>query len=226
MATPRDSEHCCLGLLRQRSLWVPTWKGCLLTALLLGIMVYGSLHGIHPFLAVNEPVKAEVLVVEAWVPDYILKQGLDLSIADDCRYLLLTGGTVRSEINPEPGDTYARMAMKRLQRISKDLEKVRSVPSPNAERDRTYASAIAVRDWLAKEGVEVRCLNVMTMGPHGRRSRLMFEKAFGPEVEIGILSGRSREYDPAHWWRSSEGVKEILSEGAAYLYARFLFGWG
>jgi len=42
-------------------------------------------------------------------------------------------------------------------------------------------------------------------------------------VEIGILSGRNREYDPQHWWRSSEGVKEVLSEGAAYLYARFLF---
>ena len=225
---PQPDHACrrCFGLLRRRSLWVPTWKGCLLAFLAAGLLLCILLCRVHAFLAVNEPVKAEVLVVEAWVPDYILKQGLDLSIADDCRYLLLTGGTVRSEINPEPGDTYARMAMKRLQRISKDLEKVRSVPSPNAERDRTYASAIAVRDWLAKERVEVRRLNVMTMGPHGRRSRLLFEKAFGPEVEIGILSGRSREYDPAHWWRSSEGVKEILSEGAAYFYARFLFGWG
>lgn len=195
----------------------------MLAVLLLGLLAYGALRGIHPFLAVNEPVAAEILVVEAWVPDYTLKQGLDLSRSEGCRFLLLAGGIVRSEIHPEPGDTYARVAMKRLQRISKDLENVRAVPSIDVERDRTYALAIAVREWLVTEGVAVKRLNVMTVGTHARRSRLMFEKAFGPEVEIGILSGRSREYDPAHWWRSSEGVREIISESAAYFYARFLF---
>ncbi|RYY54021.1 MAG: hypothetical protein EOO05_20620 [Chitinophagaceae bacterium] len=39
----------------------------------------------------------------------------------------------------------------------------------------------------------------------------------------GLLSIPDREYDAGHWWRYSEGVKEVLSEGAAYLYARFLF---
>ena len=209
--------------MQKRLLWLPTWRGWLLLLALAVLVTYVVLRGIHPFLAVNEPVKAEVLVVEAWIPDYIVKQGLDLSRDGSCRYLLLTGGTVENEIDPEPDDTYAHMAMQRLQRITKDLEKVRAVPSPEVHRDRTYASALAVRKWLAAEGIELKKLNVMTMGPHARRSRLMFEKAFGPAVEIGILSGRSREYDPQHWWRSSEGVKEVLSEGAAYLYARFLF---
>jgi hypothetical protein len=187
------------------------------------LLAYGALRWVHPFLAVNEPVVSDVLVVEAWVPDYTLKQGLDLSRAENCRYLLLTGGMVRSEIDPEPGDTYAHMAMKRLKRITKDLEKVRVVASPETDRDRTYSSAVAVRKWLAAEGIEVKRLNVMTMGAHGRRSRLMFEEAFGSGVEIGVICGRSREYDSVRWWHSSEGVKEILSEGAAYFYARFLF---
>lgn len=215
-----------MGLVRRRNIWVPTWKGLLITGSLLVLFAIGVLYGIYPFLAVNRPVKAEVIVVEAWVPDYVLKQGLDLSRDEQCRYLLLTGGTVRSEIDPEPDDTYAYMAMQRLRRITKELANVRVVPSPEVDRDRTYSSAVAVRKWLAAEGVEVKNLNVLTMGPHARRSRLMFEEAFGPGVEIGILSGRDREYNPEHWWRSSEGVKEVLSESAAYFYARFLFRAG
>lgn len=212
-----------MGLVRRCQLWVPTWKGVLFAGLTGVLLAYWALRASHPFLAVNAPVEAEVLVVEAWVPDYILKQGLDLSRAGNCRYLLLTGGTVRSEIDPEPDDTYAHMAMTRLQRITTDLERVKVIASPEPDRDRTYSSAVAVRKWLTEKGFEVNRLNVLTVGPHARRSRLMFEHAFGSGVEIGIISGRSREYDAEHWWRYSEGVKEVLSEGAAYLYARFLF---
>jgi hypothetical protein len=38
-----------------------------------------------------------------------------------------------------------------------------------------------------------------------------------------VIAVEDREYDPARWWRYSEGVKEVISEGAGYLYARFFF---
>ena len=66
-------------------------------------------------------------------------------------------------------------------------------------------------------------LDLATLGPHARRSRLLYEKAFGPQVKIGIVALVNREYDPAHWWRTSEGVREVIGEGIAYMYARFLF---
>ncbi|MCX6873277.1 MAG: YdcF family protein [Verrucomicrobia bacterium] len=188
---------------------------------------YAALHRIHRFLAPDRPVSSDILVVEGWVPDYALKRGLDLSVEQKSRYLLLAGGTVRGEVNPEPGDTYANMAMKRLKRIGGDQPHVHPVPSPELtsepERDRTYGSALAVKKWLKEQGVSVRSINVLTMGTHARRSRLLFQEAFGPEVEVGVIAIRDREYDPRVWWRYSEGVKEVLSEGAAYLYARFLF---
>jgi hypothetical protein len=199
--------------------------------LVLGFLAgYGGLRGIHPFLAPNRPVKSDILVVEGWVPDYALKRGLDLSVEGNCRWLLLAGGTVRGEVNPEPGDTYAHMAMKRLKRIGGDLPHVHPVPGPELlpqpERDRTYGSAVAVREWLKEQGVSARSINVLTKGPHARRSRLLFEKAFGPEVEVGVIAIPDREYDPRVWWQFSEGVKEVLSEGAGYLYARLLFDPG
>lgn len=217
----------CLGLLRRRQILLPSWRGWLLLVVLGILAGYAGMRGIHPFLAPDRPVESDILVVEGWVPDYALKQGLDLSVEHKSRYLLLTGGTVRGEANPEPGDTYAYMAMKRLQRIGGDLPHVHPVPSPELtpepERDRTYASALAVKRWLSGRGIEVRSINVLTVGAHARRSRLLFQKAFGPEVEVGVIAVPDREYDPRHWWRFSEGVKEVLSEGAAYFYARFMF---
>ncbi len=91
------------------------------------------------------------------------------------------------------------------------------------DRDRTYSAAIALRDWLAQNNPGVKRLNVLTRGVHARRSRLLFKKAFGNEVEIGIIAVPDSAYDASHWWRYSEGVKEIVSEGAAYLYVRLFF---
>jgi hypothetical protein len=220
-------ERRCFRLIQRRHLWLPTWRGWLVVLVLAVLAGYGGLRGIHPFLAPNRPVESDILVVEGWVADYALKRGLDLSLERNTRYLLLAGGTVKSEVNPEPGDTYAYMAMKRLQRIGGDLPHVHPVPSPELtpepERDRTYASALAVRRWLGGRGIEVRSINVLTVGVHARRSRLLFQEAFGPDVEVGVIAVPDREYDPRHWWRFSEGVKEVVSEGAAYFYARFLF---
>lgn len=214
-------------LLRRRQLWLPTWRGWVLLLLLCVPVCYGGLIGIYPFLAPDRPVASEILVVEGWIPDYALKRGLDISMEQKSRYLVLIGGTVRGEVNPEPGDTYALMAMKRLERIGGDLSHIYPVSSsmrvPGPERDRTYGSALAVKQWFEERGIEVRSLNVLTMGTHARRSRLLFQKAFGPGVEVGVIAVEDREYDPSVWWRFSEGVKEVLSEGVAYLYARALF---
>ena len=221
-----DPRRCC-GFLTSRKLWVPTWRGWLLLLALCILGGYAGLHRIHPFLAPDRPVTSDILVVEGWVPDYALKRGLDFSVEQDLRYLLLAGGTVRGEVNPERGDTYADMAMNRLRRIGGDLPHVHSVPppelTPQPVRDRTYAEAIAVKNWLEDQGVDVSSINVLTLGPHARRSRLLFQMVFGRKVEVGVIAVTDREYDPRVWWRYSEGVKEVLSEGAAYVYARFLF---
>lgn len=227
MSSENRPAKRCLGLLRRRELWVPTWCGWLSLLVLVAMACYAVLHGIHPFLASNRPVASDIMVVEGWVPAYALKRGLDLSVEQGSRYLLLTGGTVKGEVNPEPGDTYARMALKHLQRIGCDLPHVHPVPSPELlsepVRDRTYASALAVKKWLKDQGVSVSSINVLTMGVHARRSRLLFQKAFGPGIDVGVIAIRNREYDPDGWWYFSEGVKEILSEGAAYFYARLWF---
>jgi hypothetical protein len=81
---------------------------------------------------------------------------------------------------------------------------------------------VALREWCRTNEVVLKDFDVVTLGVHARRSRLLTEQAF-PEARVGVIPALNEEYEPASWWRYSEGVKEVFSETMAYLYARFLF---
>jgi uncharacterized SAM-binding protein YcdF (DUF218 family) len=91
------------------------------------------------------------------------------------------------------------------------------------DRDRTYASAVALRVWLREHSMNVHSINVVTEGAHARRTRLMFQEALGKDVGVGIIAVPNPDYDQKRWWLYSEGVKEVGSEAFAYIYSRLLF---
>ena len=104
-----------------------------------------------------------------------------------------------------------------------DTNAVQAVPAPLVRTDRTYASAVALRDWLHGHGGPVAGLNVISVGPHARRTRLLFERALGQGTTVGIIALEDREYDPGRWWKSSQGFRTVTGEWLAYGYARLLF---
>jgi hypothetical protein len=44
---------------------------------------------------------------------------------------------------------------------------------------------------------------------------MIFQRVFGPEWEIGIVSVPSQSYRPNDWWRQSAGAKAVIDELAA-----------
>ena len=110
-----------------------------------------------------------------------------------------------------------------LKKAGIPAEHVQMVPSHVIGRDRTYSSAIALRDWLREHDVEVRSLNIVTEGAHARRTRLLFEKALGPGVAVGVIAASSPDFNAKRWWRYSEGVEDVIDQSVAYVYARFFF---
>jgi uncharacterized SAM-binding protein YcdF (DUF218 family) len=90
------------------------------------------------------------------------------------------------------------------------------------DRDRTYSSAVALRNWFREHNVPVRRINVVTEDLHARRTRLLFEKALG-DVEVGVIAVPNPDYDSTHWWRYSQGVKDVFAEAIGYLYAKLFF---
>jgi uncharacterized SAM-binding protein YcdF (DUF218 family) len=99
---------------------------------------------------------------------------------------------------------------------------VQMVPSRVMDRDRTYGSAVALRNWLRDHNMAVSGIDVVTEDLHARRTRL-FQKALGDKVAVGVIAIPNSDYDAKRWWRYSAGLKNVLSEAAAYVYARLLF---
>ena len=135
----------------------------------------------------------------------------------------MTGGPIEAESPLAAYGSYAALTADVLREVGAAPGTVHAVPAPEVARDRTYSSAVALRDEFARSGAPVAMLNLMTSGPHSRRSRLLYEKAFGPAVRIGTISTAERGFDPDRWWTTSAGVRTVVGELIAYLYARFLF---
>ena len=91
------------------------------------------------------------------------------------------------------------------------------------DRDRTYGSAVALRNWFRDHNMLVSGIDVITEDLHARRTRLLFQKALwkgrtGRNHRRGER-GLSREPMVA----LQPGLKDVVSEFAAYLYARLFF---
>ena len=97
------------------------------------------------------------------------------------------------------------------------------VPSRVMDRDRTYGSAIALRNWFREHNMHVSGIDVVTEDLHARRTRLLFQKALGDKVTVGVIAIPNPDYEAKHWWSYSEGVNHVVSEAIAYIYTRFLF---
>src|SRR5215831_9511157 len=65
------------GLLVRRECWTLSLPGKLLVVSLAGISAFAAMFEAYPFLAVNHPIPAKVLVVEGWIRTYTLSQVAD-----------------------------------------------------------------------------------------------------------------------------------------------------
>ena len=216
-------KRSCAGLLVRRECWALSRKAKLL---LLGLALlggFGLVRCAYPVLTVNDRVDSDILVVEGWLPLYGLKEAALMMRTGACHQIFTSGCPASDELGGGGDVTYADWAASRLGRLGLTAATVTSVPCRNQKRDRTYSSALAVKAWFDGHGLKVKSFNLLTLGPHARRSRLLFQKAFGPEVQVGVIAVEQQDYNPARWWRTSEGVREVVGEALAYGYARLLF---
>jgi hypothetical protein len=178
---------------------------------------------VHPFLAVNDPVRGGILVVEGWLPDYALDAAITEFGRNHYSKVFVTGVPLEEGAPLLEYRNFAELGAAILVRLGLPANVVQAVPSPRVRRDRTYACAVALKNWLDENGVGETNVNVISIGAHARRSRLLFRKALGNKYKVGVLCIETRSYDPKRWWKSSEGVRGVTSETIAYGYARLLF---
>jgi len=208
-------------LFRRREVWTLTWPARLLLLALLfgGGLLFARQAG--NFLAVNEPAGGEYLVVEGWMPAYTYQAAGELWNTGRYRRVI-TVRAVPDDAAPGAGVTeYSSMGS--LVRAGIPREAIVEATGTGVQQDRTFHSAMKVRHWFESGNITAAKLDVVTLGPHARRSRLLFRKALGAGFEVGVIAVADRRFDSTHWWRTSEGVRTVLGEFIAYLYARFFF---
>lgn len=212
-----------LTLVRQTTCWVPTWKGWLLLAALLFASSCLLVLNLHPFLSPNRPLPAATLVIESWMADYGLEQTAAYLRTNQCQLVVLTGGPLDAGSYLSEFKTFPEVTAQSLKKLGVPEKLLRVVPSPPAQRDRTYEAALALKSWLNTNAPAVHTLNLASIGPHARRSQYLFQKALGKDFSVGILAWEDTEYDARKWWQYSKGFRMVLDETIAYLYARFWF---
>lgn len=211
------------GLFQRRECLVPTLRGWVVLLLMGAGLAVFAVRGVHSFLAVDDPVPGGVLVVEGWLPDYALAETIAEFRRGQYSKLVVTGEPIEHGAFLSEYRNFAELDVAVLARLGLSTNVVQAVPTPGVRRDRTYASAVAVKNWLSQHGVTETNINIVSMGAHSRRTRLLFNEAFGKGYKVGIISIQNRRYDPNRWWESSEGVRTVTGEMIAYCYARFLF---
>jgi hypothetical protein len=211
------------GLLSRRECLVPTWRGWLALGVVGASLATLTILEIHPFLAVTEPLPGGVLVVEGWAPDYAMAAAVSEFKQNHYDKLYVTGGPLEAGAPLSAYKTFAELGAATLLKIGLGTNDVQPVPAPLVYQDRTYVSAVSLSKWLHEHGLAPTKVHLISEGLHARRSRLMFAKALGKNIKIGVTAVPSRDYDERHWWRSSAGVRGVISEALAYGYARILF---
>src|SRR5947207_202140 len=211
------------GILVRKERWGLSWRGWLIV--FAGVLLAFSLFlfRIYPFLAVTHRVDTNVLVVEGWIHEYAIRAALKEFQNNHYQRVFTTGGPVEGTggyINDY--NTAASVGADLLRKNGLSNESLQMVPSRVMDRDRTYGSAVALRNWFRDHNMPVSGIDVVTEDLHARRTCLLFQKALGHNVAVGVIAVPNPDYDPRHWWRYSEGVKDVFAESVAYIYARLL----
>ncbi|MES3014517.1 MAG: hypothetical protein V4750_12430 [Pseudomonadota bacterium] len=212
-------------LFRRREVWLPTVWGLLLMLAIAAAIVVGLARSAYQLLAPQSPAPgARTLVVEGWLDRAELHQAVATARSGRYERVLTTGGPIDPTMDVGGWKSFAVRAAAQLRAsgLPADMPVI-AVPAPAAAQDRSYLSALVVREWAMQNGVALGALDVYSAGVHARRSWLVYRMAFGEAVEVGVLAARPADHDPQRWWTSSVGTKTTLGEILSLAWTKCCF---
>ena len=182
------------------------------------------------YLAVTEPARgangngARVLIVEGWMDDRELDQAVAVFRSGRYERIVTTGGPIETWVGmPVPWKNYAERGARYLAAHGLADATIDAVAAPASAQDRTFLSAVVVRDWAARQRIRLDAVDLLSVGVHARRSRMMFRAAFGPAVEVGVIAAQPSFHDPLRWWKTSLGAKLVLGESISLVWTACCF---
>jgi hypothetical protein len=207
---------------KRKEIWVPTWKGWLAMLIIIAGVVFGAVRTTAPFLSPTKPVGARILVVEGWISEEGILRAIELDNQNHYAVVIAAGQPIEKGMDISHYEDYANLGASRLVAMGLKSTNLVKIPSPKSKRDRTYHTALKVREYLLTN-TEYRSIDLISNSVHARRSWYLYKRACKPEIKVGIIAATSPEFDIDHWWQTSNGVRIVLNEAIGYLYARLVF---
>ncbi|HEY9747510.1 MAG TPA: YdcF family protein, partial [Allocoleopsis sp.] len=136
-------------MFQRQEVWLPTLPGwaLMLSSFLLVLIL--AIANIHPFLAVTAPIPANILVVEGWLPDYAVEEAIAEYQRGSYEKLITTGTPLSRGYYLAEYKNFAELTAATFLALGFDRNQLIAVPTPKVEKDRTYTSAITLRQWLS-----------------------------------------------------------------------------
>jgi uncharacterized SAM-binding protein YcdF (DUF218 family) len=200
-----------------------TWLGRLILTILIAGVLVGAIANLYPFLAPEKPPHKGLLVVEGWIHDFALDEAVRIYRAGDYSKIICTGVPIETGSYIQAFKSYPEMTTARLIEMGIDKSDIITAISEETKKDRTLIAANAMRQYLMAYNIGETNVHLITTGPHGRRSRLLFQRALGKNYSVGVTSLEDTGYDPDHWYAYSDGVRKVIGEFIAYIYAKCVF---
>lgn len=194
---------------------------CVVALTSLFIIKNFSANALAQFLNVNKSVEnAEVLVVEGWVHNGTLKYVKDEFSKGSYKYILVSGmenGTVQGQVKKRI-DSDASSVAQELIDMGIEPSKVKVSACNSTSMHRTFSMAVAAKKWLSMNDPSIKRINICTAWSHGRKTWCAYQRVFGDNIRVGILTYPKRQTPISQWFLKRGGLRYQLYSLAGYIY--------
>ena len=173
-STSSSKQMALAGLLVRWYRWGLSARDFLVFGFSLATVLVVFVLESYPFLAITSPVPSDNLLVEGWMHEYPMREAA-AEYATIGTFFRTGGPTISKGGYINDYYTTASVGAELLQKAGIPREAIQMVPSHVNGRERTYSSAIALRDWF-RDNTPVDTINVVTEGAHARRTRLLYQR--------------------------------------------------
>ena len=214
-----------MKLIERKECWRVTWIGWIGILSFWGLVLLMFLFTIRPFLMPTKTIDADILIADKDLTYYHdLKKLSDEFRSKNYSMIICTGGLLEIGSNLVEYKTWAELSAARLKKLGINEKAIVPIIPKPVERDKTFASALAVKNWLVQNKIQSKGINLISIGPYSRNSWMLYKKAIGEDIPVGIIAYEyGGEQDHKRWWKTSSGVRTVLDATIAYLYTKLVF---
>jgi hypothetical protein len=172
----------------------------------------------------NNPIRAEILVVEGWIGYDNLPIILEEYKRNNYNRIVVIGpdsydGNEKENDKKIP---YVELIAMRLRMISKNTINIAAVKSEYVKKNKTFSYLVGFKKWLIRELPDIKSLNLISPSVHAKKSYLLLRRILPLSINVGVISIPALSYNQKYWWLSKRGLWIVFKNMISYTYA-FLF---